>query len=322
MKTKYLIIGAGIGGLATGAALKEHGQTDFLIVDKAKSLPLNLGNGVHYLHSNDFGTPFPFSFKKITCVEELWEPRTDAFKKTANVPEMIKYSMKVMGKRLPSSIMDPGNRQWETYLPESNNMNDLLQAYHDYIGAEHFKWNSDLKKVFTEIKQACFAPGEDIIYEHMITTAPLNVFHKMCDIKCQNEFKNNPLYITNYKTENIAPHWLISLYIADHKFAPYRITILNGTISMEAIKPMSIMDEHIVHYHLSEHFDYDADSGQRYTWETGRIFGLSPEERDKIVTEFSNKDIHLLGRFSRWQGTLLMDSTILQAKEIVNEICK
>ncbi len=320
MKVKYLIIGSGIGGLAAGAALKEKGEIDFLIVDKAPSLPLNLGNGVHYLHSNDFGTPFPFNFKKITCVEELWNPRTDSFKKIANIPEMIEYSMKVMGKRLPSSIMDPGNRSWNTWLPESNNMNDLLQAYYDYIGADKFLFNSALEAVNVEEKFALFSSKEIIEYEHMITTAPLNVFHKICNIECQNEFKNNPLYITNYETKNIAPHWLISLYISDNKFAPYRITILNGTISMEAIRPMTITDEHIVHYHLSEHFDYDADSGQRYTWETGRIFGLSPMEREKIVIYFRSEDIHLLGRFSRWDGSMIMDTTILQAKEIVNSI--
>ena len=102
-----------------GGKLKELDE-DFLIVDKCESLPLNLHNGVHYLHSNDFGTPFPFEFKKITATEEVWNPRTDTFNKVSTIPEMVEYSLKVMGTRHPSSIMDPGNRDWDVYLPVSH----------------------------------------------------------------------------------------------------------------------------------------------------------------------------------------------------------
>lgn len=319
MKTKILIIGSGIGGLASGASLKEKNETDFLIVDKCKELPMNLSNGVHYLHSNDFGTPFPFELKKITAVEEIWDPRTDVFKKTSCIPDMMEYSMKVMGMRHPSSIGDPGTREWDTFLPMSNNMNDLLKGYYDYIGEKHFLWDQKLERVDEEKKTAYFE-NEIIEYEHMITTAPLNSFIKMCFRKTDLEFKYTPVFVTNYKTTNIVANWLLGLYVSDPQFPPYRITVLNNIISMESVKEMTRTEEEIVKYHLGRYFEYSLDTGQKYTWETGRIFGLSKEERDKLVSSFERSGIHLLGRFARWDGKLLLDTTILQAKEIIDKI--
>lgn len=321
MKTKYLIIGAGIGGLAAAAELKSKGVENFLVVDKSPSLPMNLSNGVHYLHSNDFGTPFPFELKKISSTEEIWDPRTDVFKKTANVSEMIDYSMKVMGIRHPSSIMDPGSRDWETYIPLSNDMNDLLRSYYEYIGAEHLLWERELGSLQISGHIAHFFGGQSSIeYEHLISTAPLNKFMNVCSIHCVSDFKCQPVYVANYTTNNIVANWLISLYIADKQFPPYRITILNNTMSMESIKEMTESDEHIVWYHLSRYFDYDVERGKKYCWETGRIFGLSKPERESIISSFKKNDIHLLGRFARWNGKMLMDTTILQAREIINNI--
>ena len=307
-KSKYFIFGAGVGGLACGARLKEKGIEDFLIIDKCPSLPLNLHNGVHYLHSNDFGTPFPFELKKIQATEEVWDPRTDTFKKTSQIPEMIEYSMKIMGLRHPSSIMDPGNRNWDTYLPISNNLNDLIQGYYNYIGKEHFVFNEEISLIIVPRKNK------------IISTLPLPLMYSLCKFEKEYEFKNSPIYITNYKTENIVANWLIGIYISDPKFPPHRLTILNNIISMESIRPMTYEDEVIVKYHLERYFDYDLKTKESYTWETGRIWGLAKEERENVMNKFAKCNIHLVGRFARWDGKLLIDSTILQAKEVVDSL--
>lgn len=316
------MIGAGVGGLSAAAELKSRGETDFIIIDKCKSLPLNLNNGVHYLHSNNFGTPFPFELKKIAAVEEIWDPRTDVFKKIAHIPEMMEYSLKVMNLRHPSSIMDPGNRDWDTFLPASNNINDLLLEYEKYIGKKNFIWNSEIKIVDTKNHLASISNDKVICYEHMITTAPINSFSKLCEIDTGFEFKSIPIFITNYKTENIVSNWLLGLYISDPQFPPYRITVLNNIISMESVKEMTRSEEEIVKYHLGRYFDYSIDTGQKYIWETGRIFGLTKEQRELMVCKFANENIHLLGRFARWDGKLLLDTTIAQAKMIINNIIK
>ena len=127
MNYKIIILGAGIGGLGVGSWCSIRGD-DFIIVDLLKSIPLNFHNGIHYLHSQNLDLPFEFKTKKIQATEEIWNPRTDEFKKMSVLPEMIEYSMKLMGIRHPSSIMDPGNREWDTFVPESNNMNDLIKS--------------------------------------------------------------------------------------------------------------------------------------------------------------------------------------------------
>ena len=324
MKTKYLILGSGIGGLAAGARLKEIGEHNFAIIDKCDSLPLNLHNGVHYLHSNDFGTPFPFELKKIQATEEIWDPRTDNFRKISHIPEMLEYSMKIMGLRHPSSIMDPGNRNWDTYLPMSNNMNDLLSGYYNYIGS-HFLWGRRLRRIDAEKKEVYVGLGDNEVpevveYEHLISTIPLPTLYKSCYFVSENEFKNAPVHITNYKTDKIVGNWLIGIYISDPKFPPHRLTILNNIISMESIKPMTYEDEVIVKYHLERYFDYSLKTKESYTWDTGRIWGLTKEEREKVVNSFRKNNIHLVGRFARWDGKLLMDSTILQAKSVIDSI--
>jgi len=322
MKTKILILGSGIGGLSAGAELKSRGEKDFLIVDRTPCLPMNLQNGLHYLHSDNFGTPFPFSLKKVILTEEVWNVRKDEFLKCADLPMMFEYSKKIMENlRHPSSVMDPGKRL-EVFVPPSNSMNDLLKAYHDYIGEEHFAWNSSLVSMDLDKKEALFnqEEGYTVQFENCISTLPIDKFYGLCGLKSPYEFKHKTIYITNYQTKNIVSNWLIVLYIPDAKFKPYRITVMNGILSMESIEPMTPDDEVIVKYHCHDLFDYELESKQSYAWETGRIFGLSPEDREKMVSWFANKGIWLLGRFSTWNGKSLMDSTIKDAQDIISII--
>lgn len=327
-KHKYIILGAGIGGLAAGAALKKNGENDFIILESKSDVPMNLHNGVHYLHSNNFGLPFDFELKKIQSTEEVWDPRTDTFKKTSNIPEMIEYSMKVMGTRHPSSIMDPGNRDWDTYLPLSNNMNDLLEAYVNYIGYEHFSFGQqafhiDTKKKILSSRRTNSKNGQDLAefeYTHIISTAPLPAMHDMCGIPKQNEFKNRSVFVTNYQTKNIVANWLIGIYVSDPKFPPYRITVLNNIISLESVSEMTEEDEQVVKYHLGRYFDYDLKTKQSYEWTTGRIFGLSKPEREKTLEKFSRLNIHMIGRFGQWDGKLIMDTTAIQAIKLVYKL--
>ena len=320
-KIHTLILGSGIGGLSAGAALKENGVEEFLIVDKLQSLPFNLHNGLHYLHSNDFGTPFPFSFKKMIMTEEIWNVRKDTFSKSATLPEAFEYSRKIMENlRHPSSILDPGKFTNEVFLPESNNMNELLIEYEKFIGKEKFKWNMLLGKIDAEKKIAYFIGEEPIEYENIISTIPIQMMHDACGIESNYTFKNKELYITNYTTTNIVPNWLIVLYIADAKFPPYRITVMNNILSMESMDEMSRDDELIVKYHIAELFDYDLSSKTNYKWEQGRIFGVTKEERKSIADNLISKSIYQIGRFGLWDGKLRMDTTIKQAKMVAGDI--
>jgi len=321
MKVKYLILGAGIGGLSAAAELKSRGETDFAVVDKCESLPTNLHNGLHYLHTSDFGTPFPFEFKKCVLTEEIWNTRTNEFKKVANLPEMFEYSKKIMENlRHPSSIMDPGKRN-EVWIPLSNSMNDLLQAYHNYIGEEKFIWNFKVRKISTIIK--VITDGEqDIEYEKIISTIPISDLYNFCQLESPYEFKQKAIYINNYIATNVVPNWLIVLYMSDPKFLPYRITSFNNIISMESLINLTYEDEIVIKYLIGDLFEYNLKAKTSYKWETGRIFGLQKQEREQMIDNFAKMDIYLLGRYAQWDGKLLIHSTIEQAKSIINLLIK
>lgn len=318
-KVKFLIIGAGIGGLSAGAELKQAGE-DFLIIEKSKSLPLNLANGLHYLHSKDLGTPFDFQYKTCVMSEQIWDTRTNKFSKSATIPEMFEYSKKISESiRHPSSILDPGKRL-EVYVPESNNMNDLLMAYHNYIGKDKFAFKEGITKIDTDKKIAKFESRASVHYDYLITTAPLNKFYQICGKNCKYELKQKELFIANYRTTNIVSNWLIVLYMSDPKFPPYRITAFNGLISMESMKPLTHEDEIVIKYLIGDLFDYDLESKQEYKWETGRIFGLERKDREEMIESFNECGIFPLGRYGTWNGKETMDTTILSAKNIIKSL--
>ena len=313
---KFVILGAGIAGLAAAAELKSKGVEDFVVIDKTPELPKNFKNGLHYLHSCP-ETPFPFEYKSIILTEEIWDTRTNIFKKQATIPEMFEYSKKVMENlRHPSSIMDPGKRT-EVFVPENNNMDDLLVGYYNYIGSDKFIWNFNINKINPKSIES---NDSEIVFEKLITTIPLNVFYQKCEIKCPYELKNKTLYITNYKTKNIVPNWLIALYMSDTKFPPYRITILNNIISMESLNELTYDDEVIIKYVIGDLFDYELWTKEKYAWETGRIFGLEKKDREQMLSEFNSLNIYPIGRFACWNGKLLIDSTVCQAKETIAKI--
>lgn len=321
MKNKHqtIIIGSGIGGLSSAAELKSKNM-DFLVIEKSKDLPLNLANGLHYLHSKDFGTPFSFHYKTCLMSEQIWNTRTNQFSKTATIPEMFEYSKKIAeNMRHPSSIMDPGKRA-EVYVPESNSMNDLLSAYYEYAGKDNFLFGKDIKKINTEEKFVELDSGEKFEYDYIITTAPLDRMLSICGMENNYNLKKKELFITNYKTTNIVPNWLIVLYMSDPKFVPYRITTFNGLMSMESMKPLTHEDEIIIKYLIGDLFEYKLESKSEYKWETGRIFGLERKEREQMLDSFNACGIFPVGRYAEWDGKLIMDSTITRAKNIVNKL--
>lgn len=322
MKVKTLIIGAGIGGLAAGATLKQNGEEDFMIVEKAPGVPNNLSNGLHYLHDVDFQLPFKMDFKKCKLTETIWDTRNNTFKEKATLPEMFEYSKKVMDNlRHPSSIQDPGKRD-AVWIPESNDMNELINNYENYIGFK-FMVNASVKIINPQKKIATVeiigGKIENIEYENIITTAPAPTMHKMLGEQPVG-YKQKPLYITNYKTTNIVPNWMIVLYMSDPKFPPYRISCFNGIISMESMMPLDTADEVIIKYIVGELFDYGLDTISKYTWETGRIFGVNKASRKELVDRFTKDNIWPIGRFGLWNGKLRMDDTIEQAQRVVGTI--
>ena len=132
MKPKYVILGAGAGGLGAGTWLKQRGE-NFVIIEGSSSLPMNLNNGVHYLHSVPI-LPIELQkdLRKITLTEGVLYSDGNV-KYHADFNDVLNYAMKVREIYHPSSIMSVGKRN-HAFMPSSNELNYLLKSMADYIG--------------------------------------------------------------------------------------------------------------------------------------------------------------------------------------------
>ena len=320
-KVKTLIIGAGAGGLGAAVWLKDK-EADFMVVEFAKELPVNMHNGVHYLHSIP-KLPFETDLKSITL--------TDGVLQDGNIyhePSLIhalEYSEKVREIQHPSSIMNIGKDK-NVFMPASNSMNDLLIKMYEYAGKDNFEFGWTLTRIDLGKKEAIFNNGIDnecVLYENLISTIPLDKFRKILS----NEFVNSlslkcvPVYITNYCMEKIVPNWMINLYVPD-KYSPvYRASMLNGICSVESVRELKESEMWQVRDILSMFHLVDC-APEKFTWWTGKVISISIDDRNKLDEEMNKMGIYLVGRFARWDRKLLVDSTINQSKEVIDRIIK
>jgi len=320
-KTNTLVIGSGAGGLGASVWLKKLG-VDFMVVEALAELPMNMHNGVHYLHSIP-PLPFNANIKKITLTDGiLYE---DRIYHEPNLEFSLKYSEKVREIQHPSSIMDIGKDE-NVYMPESNSLNAMLESMYEYSGKENFFFGFWLKTIDTEKKIASFdkdGAKYDVEYENIISTLPLDKFKKIVNLNCAEslELKCNPVHITNYKLERIVPNWMINLYVPNGDTPIYRASMLNNICSVESIRPLKIHETHQVRdilkmFHLSE------EEPEVYTWNTGKVMSISIDDRAKLVDELQELSIYCVGRFGLWNRKLLIDSTIEQSMKAVQFINK
>ncbi len=318
-KVKTLVVGAGAGGLGAAAWLKSHGE-DFLVVDASNGLPLNMHNGVHYLHSIP-ELPFHTEMKKITLTDGILD--SGRIYHTPNLEFSLKYSEKVREIQHPSSIMEIG-KDSSVFMPKSNSMNELMNDCYEFSGVENFIFGFRLIGIKKEHKFARFQNGEDfvdVVYENLISTVPLDKMRDLIGdpISESLSLKSSPVYIANYKVERIVPNWMINLYVPDLKTPVYRASILNGICSVESIRELNEHELHSVR-DLLNMFHIADGAPEKFTWWTGKVISISVDDREMIERELKKFGIHLVGRFATWNRKLLVDTTINQAKLLVESL--
>lgn len=311
-KVKTIVIGAGVGGLGAGCWLKSL-KEDFLILEKLNQVPMNLHNGVHYLHSIP-ELPFDADLKEITLTDGVLTKEG----RIRHIPELndaLEYSEKVRSIQHPSSIYEVGKRH-SVFVPKSNCMNDYITAMADYIGTENFMFESDIKSI--DLKNKAIWIGDKFIeFENIISTMPLNAFLKLSsDEKFTDlKFQSTPIDIVNFTIEKIVPNWLINLYVPDPKQKVYRLSILNGVASIESVCKIEKTEYGLIK-ELFKMFHLNIEDPKEYTWSSGKIVSLDIDTRDKILQYFVSMGIFPIGRFGTWNNKLLVDTTINQAMEV------
>lgn len=304
-KINNVILGAGIGGLAMGNIL----GVDHLIFEKNESVPKNFHNGVHYFHSiPDIKTSV--EFKKIRCDELVFNNRKKLFN-TCTFNDAVVYAKKVLGIAQPTSIMSIGHRE-ECFLPKSNSANDLIE---DLEKNCRILLNTACEKIDVENK-IIIANGKKYQYENIFSTLPLNILLWIIGEEFNKDnFQYNKIFTWNFKIKGVSKDWLICVYIADEEFVSYRMTCLNGFVSVESVDNI---DEHAAWIEVREVFDnFEVLShGTSGDWETGKIVSIDEELREKIIRNLMKKNIFTFGRYGLWNRRLLIDSTIEQAVAI------
>ena len=311
-KTKVVIIGAGAGGLGTACWLKNFG-VDFVVIDAAKELTKNLHNGVHYLHSRpNLPYDFEFDLKEITLTDGIIDKYGD-IKHNWNLQDILEYSEKVREIQHPSSIMDIGKRDM-VYMPSSNTLNTLIEKMYDYAGKENFIFGETITNINRDTKEVVTEKGLVINYDYLVSTMPLNIFQGF--FRLNDEYKSNPIFVTNFKLDKIVPNWLINLYIPDSHSNIYRGSILNSLLSVESIDDFA-NEEYVKFvfkmFHIKEKLN-------EYEWKTGKVISIDMDKRLELIELFRKYDCFSLGRFGMWNRKLLIDSTINQAQLIASNI--
>jgi len=313
------VLGAGAGGLGAACWLKEKG-IEFMCVEGLDSVPANMHNGVHYLHSIP-SLPFDAKIKSITLTDGiLFEEK---IYHEPNLSFSLKYSEKVREIQHPSSIMDIGKHD-KVYMPENNSLNKLVEDMYENAGKENFHFGYWFKGLDLKKKSAAFEKQGELFfveYEQLISTIPLDRFRA----SIENEFINNlqlncnPVYVTNFKVEKIVPNWMINLYIPNSNTPIYRASILNNVCSVESIRELKKGEQYCVR-EILEMFHLIDEDPEYYTWKTGKVLSISIDDRMKLVEKLKELSIYSIGRFGLWNRKLLVDSTINQAKLVVEHL--
>jgi hypothetical protein len=310
IKTHILILGAGIGGLGSACWAKELKQK-FIVVESNEELPMNLQNGVHYLHSIP-ELPFETRTKSITLTDGIMDEKGD-IRHNWTLDDVLEYSEKVREIQHPTSIMDIGKRNF-VFMPESNCMNDLLKEMYEFSGRENYRFGQPIRKIDID-KKIAYTDNIGVKYDYLISTLPLDFFEIFFGLK--NKYKSSPISITNFEVDKIVPNWLINIYIPSQRTSIYRFSILNGIVSIESSGGFA--NNRDINFFLKK-FSLVKDTKKEFEWKTGKVVSIDREERAELIDIFAAFDCFSIGRFGLHNRKLLMDNTIKQAKSIVEHI--
>ena len=307
-----------MAGLGAGCWLKQAGE-EFLIVEKLDELPMNLHNGVHYLHTLP-ELPFDADLKSITLTDGVLK-EDGTICHIPNLNDALEYSEKIKAIQHPSSIFEIGDRS-KVFVPESNSLNDFLLSMCNYIGQENFVFGAEVCSINSDKKIISLKGSKgdklDIEYENIVSAAPLGILMDLApNLAKKPSLFSVPIQITNVKADSIVPNWLINLYVPSQKEKVYRVSILNNIVSVESIEKLKL-DEILNLKKLFKMFHLDVSAPKEYEWTQGKIISISIDERKAILEAFVKEDIYTIGRFGLWNNKLLMDSTINQAKLCVD----
>lgn len=249
-----------------------------------------------------------------------------------------------MGKFLPKLTFDmlmtfyrgqKGTTYNDFFLYPREGTMQLVNSYMNRLDSSRILLNEAVSSIDTANKIVRTTKGE-YHYEHLISTLPLNSFMQMSQTGNPGLLHSNKILILNlgfdlpsrdkevnwiyfpgdevfYRVgfyNNIAPREKMSLYVEIGCRSDETIDIENMLErTLVDLKRVRIVDEH----RLENYHPVIVEPAYVHISKQGKA------ETDRVIQTMKHHDVHMLGRYARWEYSAIDDS-IEQAKELSQQI--
>lgn len=231
-----------------------------------------------------------------------------------------------------------------SFLYPKNGAGSFIKILYDALDKEKVLLNTCVKKIDIKNKIVTLSTGEDINYEYLINTMPLNKFLSMIDDykNIVDEMSYNKVLVFNlgFNKESVLckdEHWL---YVAAKDCNFYRCGFYNNILGT---KNLSMYIE--IGYNKKDTITQEEiDKQLKLTLENLEKLGITDKETklieyvalimnpayvhintktnqklDNVKEELAEKNIYTIGRYGAWIYNSMEDS-MLKAKELAEKI--
>ena len=227
-----------------------------------------------------------------------------------------------------------------SFLYPKNGAASFIQILYDGLDKDKVLLNTSVDKIDLENKKVVLSTGEEVEYEYLINTMPLNNFLKLLGTHAEllNEMSYNKVLVFNLGFDKASPrcqeeHWL---YMPDTESNYYRVGFYNNILGDEKLsmyieigynKDEEITEEEIdkqlkLTLENLEKANIIDDSMNLVDHETiimdpayVHISTETTKKIDALKEEFKNKNVYTIGRYGAWIYNSMEDS-MLVAKEL------
>lgn len=249
-----------------------------------------------------------------------------------------------MGKFLPKLTFDmlmtfyqgqKGTTYNDFFLYPKNGTVELVNSYMDYLDASRIRIGEAATAIDT-VNHIVRTAGGEYHYDHLISTIPLRNFVSMSGCGDTKLFRSNKIVILNlgfdkpsidkevnwiyfpgdevfYRVgfyNNIAPRDKMSLYV--------EIGLRSGdTVDIDSLLQRTLVDldrvQIIQGHKLESSHNIVVEPAYVHISREGKA------ETDRVIAEMKNANVHMVGRYARWEYSAIDDS-IEQAKQLAEVI--
>jgi hypothetical protein len=295
-----VILGAGLSGCIAAGATQNF--ADELEVYEAKSenkAGLSEHKAVMRIRTDKIKDILGCSLKPIKVNKMVFFG--NELKDKADITVNNLYSSKVSGEILPKSIETLG--KVDRFLLEGSPKCSKVNWNCTLVSAD---LNRNLQ--FEDKTKNRFI----VDYDYCISTLPMPVLLKSCNISYDFEFKANPIFVRRFRYKGTSCVNQ-TIYIPSREFSCYRITLQNNLLIFEGVSDIS--DGEIEQ--LAKLFGIadisEIENEESICMKMGKILSIPEKERKAIIWRLTEEyRIYSLGRYAIWKS--------IRADDVVEDI--